>query len=71
MNVRTSTSQFVASHGKQPRGRGLWCLHLRVGPATVEEFWHNGTLAEARKAAVAHVRATRPWAGSLVVEVQP
>lgn len=50
----TYTECYYRSHSKEPRGRGYWIF---VGPYN---FKHaaNGTLAEARKAAIAAYRAS-------------
>jgi hypothetical protein len=51
--MKVSTTQFVRSHGRQPRGRGLWMFQFRdsKGVALVTLFDANGTYAEAcRKA---------------------
>ncbi len=45
------TSQFVESHGHDPRGRGSWAFALKLGSEDVDIFWHNGLYTEARKAA--------------------
>ena len=43
-------TQFVNAHGRTPKGRGSWAFEI---DGNAEPFWHNGTYAEARKAAKA------------------
>lgn len=47
------TSRYRASHMKAPRGRGLWLFEMGDGTVVVS---HNGSFAEARKAAIAYCR---------------
>lgn len=42
------TSRYFRGHQKQPRGRGNWIFENKAGEAV---FMHNGTYAEACKAA--------------------
>lgn len=59
--VRIETNEYVRSHGKQPRGMGLWIISpviYRSDMSSTEKaayfanfITHNGTLTEARNAA--------------------
>jgi hypothetical protein len=44
--MRADTNQYVASHGKQPRGYGKWAFE--VGRET---YFFDGFYSEAKKAA--------------------
>jgi hypothetical protein len=77
--VRFDSHLFERSHGKQPRGEGMWCFAPegddRAG-RTDRRFWFNGTFAEAKKAAKAHytqlnVRKMLVGASVQYVEVLP
>lgn len=56
--VRIETSEYVRSHGKEPRGKGLWFISpMSYGSAISNEerdayfsglIRHNGTLTEAK-----------------------
>lgn len=61
MTVRTNTRQFEASHGRKPKGYGLWWFDVeaeglgwaeRLGSCTA-----TGTYTEAQRAATKHARA--------------
>jgi hypothetical protein len=52
--VGISDSRYVRSHGKAPRGTGLWLFERRTGDPV---FQFNGTLSQAKKAAEAWARA--------------
>lgn len=60
MKVTLNTSEYERSHGRKPKGRGLWMLSLTIhdgqGGYADEDFEYNGTLTEAKKAARDHVR---------------
>ena len=75
LSVTTETTEYEFSHGKKPKGYGLWILSLAIsdgrGSWTTEEYSGTGTLAEVRKLAVAHVRQTISRAAILVVKVGP
>lgn len=70
-----ATNKYEWSHGKKPRGTGLWMFQLsamRVDgrrEARVEVFEFNGSFGEARRAAVKHARSMKAeW---MLVEVLP
>lgn len=51
MNVFFSAAPFLASHGKNPSGRGSWAFSLQRNPANVLTdvvFAPSGTLTEAK-----------------------
>jgi hypothetical protein len=46
--IRVNKSQFVFSHGKEPRGRGCWVLFVQSMPGKKPvEFMWNGLYSEA------------------------
>lgn len=51
--IEVVTSQYRFSHGKEPKGRGLW-LFCFVGSKDVFEF--NGSYGEAKRAAIAEAQ---------------
>jgi hypothetical protein len=53
--VEFITSQYVFSHGREPRGRGHWAF--APFRDTLEVFWAHGSYAEAKKDAVRQARA--------------
>ena len=77
MGIRVETRKYEASHGRSPRGRGVWLFSfIRDGEPIVtprrkggEPFHRSpyGTYTEARKWAVKHARA----AGAEAVRVLP
>lgn len=44
MTIRTSTTEYRMSHGKEPRGFGYWAIRT---PDGIEHFF-NGTLTSAK-----------------------
>lgn len=52
MQVRTTKFQF--SHGKQPRGWGMWGFFFDGNED--EHFWFTGSFAEAKRRAVEFAR---------------
>lgn len=65
--VRIESTEYVRSHGKEPRGTGYWLISpvsYRSGMSNAERdayfaglIRHNGTLTEARKAAKVELAA--------------
>jgi len=60
--MRTNTEKYEATHGRKPRGRGLWGFLIK-GRSLSACYWEevvfqHGTLTEARKLAVAEAKAT-------------
>lgn len=51
---RFDDSRYERSHGKAPRGRGLWLFERHKGQPVFE---HNGTLSQAKAAAQAWAKA--------------
>lgn len=47
--IKVDYSQFISSHGKQPKGYGCWMFDLSHD----KSVFFNGTLAECLKKAVA------------------
>lgn len=49
--MRVSTTQYQFSHGKQPKGRGLWAFDVKLhSGSTRTEFATSGqTLAQAKR----------------------
>lgn len=50
MRVETSTYEF--SHGRKPKGYGLWLFGLTFSGPSVQTFSHTGNYGDAKKAAV-------------------
>lgn len=62
-----STSQFEFAHGKKPRGNGTWAFFFDSRTDVETVFWHTGSFAEAKAAAMAEaarVGARRVSVGS-------
>ncbi len=59
--MRTNTAKYEASHGKAPKGWGGWWLEVTgtdgTGRYTTEVYKETGTLSEAKKQAVARMKA--------------
>lgn len=51
MSITIDTARYFRSHMKEPKGRGCWLFETRDGKIVVQ---HNGSYAEAKKAAIAH-----------------
>ena len=53
--MKTNTERYEFSHGKKPRGKGLWALELTgtdgQGSYTKQEYHESGNLGEAKKQA--------------------
>jgi hypothetical protein len=80
MNIRFSPHPYVASHGRNPSGRGSWAFSLMRNPANVltQVFFAPGglTLTEAKTharswAAAEGERLGMNPAGILLVFIQP
>lgn len=66
MTVRVDTGTYLCSHGRTPRGTGLWYFTLhRDGSFTETSF--QGSFTDARRWAVQEARDL----GCSVVTVQP
>ena len=65
-----NTSQYELSHGRKPKGRGLWALEITFtdnqGRYGTETVWANGTLAEARKIGWSQIKSTVGGAKQIV-----
>jgi hypothetical protein len=53
--MRFITTEYEFSHGRKPRGRGLWMFvflsyDLTTGKSRTLPSYHNGTYTEAKKA---------------------
>ena len=55
MALRVETRPYVISHGKEPRGWGLWMFRLRRG-IRAEEYGFTGNYAVARREALKFAR---------------
>jgi len=62
MIVRVSTTLYKASHGKSPRGHGMWAFQIRD-----DVIWYAALYSKAKAWAVTEARA----AGTNYVEVLP
>jgi hypothetical protein len=50
-----NTDEYERSHGKLPHGRGNWAFGMRVC-GKYETHFHNGTLADAKRAVVKMIK---------------
>lgn len=59
--MRTDTTRYEATHGRSPRGRGLWFFQVAgtdgQGAWLTETMSANGSLAEARSQVVREFKA--------------
>lgn len=51
-----SNRDYIAEHGKNPRGYGSWAFATKRNAKDEDIFWATGTLTEAKKAAKAHFK---------------
>ncbi len=58
--MRIDTSQYVATHGKNPRGFGQWAFATTPNPAPENIYWFTGNYATARKSAADFFRGKQP-----------
>lgn len=66
-----TTTEYVFSHGREPRGRGGWAFEIPGAAGKPEEFWApSGTYQEAKKAVIARVRELHPTHRSLVIDIK-
>lgn len=54
-----SNIDYIAEHGKNPRGVGQWAFSTKRHPQPEEVFWAFGTLTEAKKLAREHFKGAR------------
>ena len=68
MKINFMTREYEASHGKKPRGKGLWWFEIQD-----EEFQAYGTLTEAKKACREHIKQMAPkqYTDTVYVNVLP
>ncbi len=45
---------YQRSHGKRPKGNGLWAFNVHTDNGEPERFEHNGNYADAKNAAILH-----------------
>jgi hypothetical protein len=72
MTIEFDTTEFVMSHGRNPRGFGSWAFSVVRSPDMHRDadkvVWvHRSTFTNAKKAAVAMVRAAFPSASTVWV----
>ncbi len=60
--MRTNTLKYEASHGKKPRGYGLWFFEILAtddrGAYLTETIDRYGTLTEAKRLAIKSLKST-------------
>ena len=60
MKPRLNTSEYVNTHGKEPKGRGSWWLEITAsddtGRFTTERYNERGTLTDAVKSAIRNMK---------------
>ena len=68
---RFSTDRYVAAHGKEPRGRGLWRFTAWLRTTAVD-YVFDGTYTEAKREVNRRVwKVTAPGTGTVLVQVKP
>ena len=55
--MRVSTTQYRFSHGRDPRGTGLWAFEMGAHGRPSETYFAQGTYAQARREATRQARA--------------
>lgn len=67
--VQVITSEYVRSHGREPRGFGMWAFTFRRDRAWTTEptFYPQSTYAQAKRQAIKDARAM----GAEMVSAQP
>lgn len=60
--------EYTSEHGRAPRGRGYWGFEFED-----MEYWTQGTLTEAKKACIQHIREIAPqgYNDTVLVNVMP
>lgn len=55
MSIEFIATPFVASHGKQPKGRGVWAFSIERNPV-IDDVWFSPsvTFSDAKKLARQH-----------------
>lgn len=68
MKIEFSNWEYMKSHGKAPKGRGMWFFSFEG-----YEFEAWGSLTEAKKACREYVKKVAPkgYVGTVVVSVGP
>lgn len=68
MTIEFMSREYMREHGRQPKGRGFWGFEFEG-----HEFWHNGTLAECKKACREYVKTVAPegYTGFVTVNILP
>lgn len=78
MRITYSPRPFEFSHGRKPRGRGLWAFRVCYTDATGQrqqspDVFFDGLFSAARRAALVHARelAANAGATALTLEALP
>ncbi|HLS55726.1 MAG TPA: hypothetical protein VK052_06595 [Zeimonas sp.] len=72
--VRVNTREYARSHGKPPRGRGLWAFRVEVdgaGGTRTYERMVSGSYGEAKRIVVAEARDRHPDASGVYIYALP
>ncbi len=76
--MRVSTTQFEFSHGRKPKGTGLWLFSVKFADGDSAVFEFNGKFSDAKQAALAEARRLnrssdpqQVWKDVVEVEVLP
>jgi hypothetical protein len=68
--MKTNITQFEASHGRKPSGKGFWAFEITFtdgqGRCSSETVFESGTLASARKLAWSNLKREVGGAKELV-----
>jgi hypothetical protein len=67
MAARVYTHRYESSHGRTPRGRGLWIFWLEWLCSPTRAFQFTGSYGEAKKAVLAEARKE----GAISIHVMP
>lgn len=59
MRVNFSTAEYQFSHGRQPRGIGLWAFELRLKDGARHTYWSKNPISysDAKREVSRYVRA--------------
>ena len=70
-SIRFETSLYKWTHGKEPRGRGLWVYEIqRTSDGKTEKYWVHGSYTETKTKVRSLIR-TLQQDSAWVVTVMP
>lgn len=77
VQVHIVTTEFRISHGREPKGRGLWYFDAEIYNATEgmlgeeKEISAQGTYTQARKSVIERLKVKYPKAREIWISVLP